>query len=77
MRAAGAEKILSSMQRADSLIGLSAPQRQFAERQGARPGSYANARGIFLYRETPWATYRWLVDAKGDVLDAARFFKAA
>jgi hypothetical protein len=31
---------------------------------------------VYLYREAPWATYRWLVDRSGDLLEAEIFRKS-
>jgi hypothetical protein len=56
---------------------LSAAQLRFAEHKRATPGVRGSADGVFLYRDEPWATYRWLVDTDGRTLEATRFLKTA
>ncbi len=57
---------------------MSSAQARFARDHGARVGiSPANhERNVFLYREDPWATYRWLVDDTGQAIEAETFRKS-
>ena len=61
------------MDRAVRLSELTVPQRSFAEREGATPQVWCGSDAICLYRETPAAVYRWIVDRDGAVVDEARF----
>ena len=56
---------------------LSDAQARFAANHGAHLGiGTASPDGmVYLYREEPWATYRWLVDRLGRAFDFDRFFK--
>jgi hypothetical protein len=54
---------------------LTLAQRRFAEKECATPGLWI-ADGVLLYRETPWATYRWLVNRDGRCLDSVTFVRA-
>jgi hypothetical protein len=58
--------------------GLSAAQASFAREHDARPGMHADDddRMVFLYRNSPWATYRWLVDDAGRLVDATAFHRS-
>lgn len=50
---------------------LSPEQRRFAAEHEATPGMHAGGRRqlVFFYRCEQTSTHRWLVDAKGDVVD--------
>jgi hypothetical protein len=63
----------------DGLAALTEAQARFAQDHEAVAVLPAeNGRGsVFLYHESPWATYRWLVERDGRAGCADRFFKAA
>jgi hypothetical protein len=53
--------------------GLTSEQLRFA-REHRTTSDLPAGRGpglVFLYRDEPWSTYRWLVDPSGRVLDFA------
>ncbi len=56
-------------------IGLSPAQARFARLHGAgnRINRAIHPRDVFLYREEPWATYRWLVDDTGQTIESKTF----
>jgi hypothetical protein len=56
---------------------LTEPQREFAEQYRAIPAvrSAQDPRMIFMYRDEPYRTSRWLVDEAGDVIDSAMFHR--
>jgi hypothetical protein len=57
---------------------LSPAQARFALEHDAHLGiSCCSERPeVFLYREDPWATYRWLVDRSGQLLESEIFRKS-
>jgi hypothetical protein len=59
-----------------SLDEMSPAQRLFAHSARATYGVRAD-RGTYLYRDEPWATYRYLVDGEGRTLQTTRFLKSA
>jgi len=68
-----------TLNQAHATLTLNQAQALFAQEHGAHPGldSLGEQEGmVFLYREEPWATYRWLVDRQGEVADLERFFKS-
>ncbi len=63
------------MERTDTYeTELSPGQARFALEHEAKSGvCCCETTEVFLYREEPWATYRWLVDRSGQVLDSEIF----
>jgi len=59
-----------------SLGELTAGQSKFAQENHAQPSLLRAARDprqVFMYREDPDRTSRWLIDESGRVTDAASF----
>jgi hypothetical protein len=56
---------------------LSSAQERFAQEHDARPGMQApDHRAIFLYRDEPSVTVRWLVDEAGCAEEVATFHRS-
>jgi len=57
--------------RAAFAAGATSEQHRFAREHGARLGPAAGPYGrlVFVYREEGWRTFRWLIDANGEVVD--------
>jgi hypothetical protein len=58
-----------------SPIELTPEQLLFAEREHAVPGvcGVLDCESVFMYREEELGAWRWLVDARGRIVDRERF----
>jgi hypothetical protein len=58
--------------------GLTSSQVEFARRAGAVPGVRPDwdEKSVFMYREDSTLTWRWLVDATGEIVETAWFRRA-
>ena len=62
---------------APRIESLTLAQREFAEHNQAVPAvrSAQDPRMVFMYRDEPRRTSRWLVDEAGEVVDSAMFHR--
>jgi hypothetical protein len=58
-----------------SVNQLTPAQQSFAQLKRVASARRADL-GVFLYSDSPWATYRWLVSPDGRTIDAATFRKS-